>query len=73
MKTIQIVGVLLIAAGALGLGYKQISYTKERHEAKIGTLELSFDEKETLSIPVWLSGGVIAIGVVLLVAGARRR
>ena len=69
---LRVLGVLCIAAGALGLGYKQFSYTKETHEAKFGGLELSIDEKETVTIPTWLSGGAIALGVILLLAGGRK-
>ena len=73
MGTIKIVALVLIVAGILGLVYGNFSYTKETHEAKIGPLELSVKEKETVNIPVWLGGGAIALGVVLLVAGGRRK
>jgi hypothetical protein len=51
MSTIKIVGIALIAAGFLGLVYGSFSYTKETHEAKIGSLELSMKEKETSQRP----------------------
>ena len=73
MNTVKILGIVLILAGTLGLVYSNFSYTKETHEAKIGPLELSVKEKETVNIPVWLGGGAIALGVVLLVAGGRRK
>ena len=73
MNTTQIVAIVLIIAGALSLGYGQFSYTKETHQAKIGPIELSVKEKETVNVPVWLGGGAIALGVVLLVAGGRRK
>lgn len=73
MNTTQIVAIVLIIAGALSLAYGQFSYTKETHQAKIGPLELSIKEKETVNLPVWLGGGAIALGVVLLVAGGRRK
>jgi len=72
MNTTQIVAIVLIIAGALSLAYGQFSYTKETHQAKIGPIELSVKEKETVNIPVWLGGGAIALGVVLLVAGRRK-
>jgi hypothetical protein len=41
----------LIIGGALGLAYGSFS-TKENHETKIGPVELSVKEKETVNIPV---------------------
>jgi len=38
----------------------------ETHEAKIGSLELSMKDKETVNIPVWAGVGAIAVGGVLL-------
>ena len=73
MDTTKIIAIVLIIAGALSLAYGQFSYTKETHQAKIGPLELSVKEKETVNVPVWLGGGAIALGVVLLVAGGRRK
>jgi hypothetical protein len=68
----QLVAVLLIAAGVLGLLYGGFSYTKETHEAKIGPLQFSIKEKETVNVPVWAGIGAIGIGVVLLVVGGRK-
>jgi hypothetical protein len=63
--------VVLIVAGVLALVYRGFSYTKERHEAKIGPLSVQVDEKKRVDIPVW--AGVIAVagGVLLLVADRR--
>jgi TRAP-type C4-dicarboxylate transport system permease small subunit len=68
MSALKILGAVLILAGTLALVYRSFSYTKDTHEAKIGPLELSLKEKETISIPTW--AGVIAIaagGILLLV------
>ena len=73
MDATRIIAIVLIIAGALGLVLGQFSFTKETHEAKIGPLELSVKEKETVNIPVWLGGGAVALGVVLLVVGGRKK
>jgi hypothetical protein len=72
MNATQVIGILLIVAGALGLVYQQFSFTKEEHKAKIGPLELSVKEKETVNVPLWGSLGAIGLGVVLLVSGRRK-
>jgi LPXTG-motif cell wall-anchored protein len=66
VNALKIVALLLIAAGIVGLVYGKLSYTKETHEAKLGSLELSVKEKETVNIPVWAGAGAIVVGGVLL-------
>ena len=73
MNATKIVAIVLIVAGLLGLVYQQFSFTKETHEAKIGPLELSVKEKETVNVPLWLSLGAVGVGVVILVTGGRRK
>jgi TRAP-type C4-dicarboxylate transport system permease small subunit len=67
----RIIGILLIVAGTAGLAYGGFSYTKERHDVKLGTLQFSVKEKETVNIPVWAGVAGIAAGVLLLVLGGR--
>jgi hypothetical protein len=64
-------GVVLIAAGALGLTYGEFTYTKDTHEANLGGLELSYKEKSVVEIPRWASVGAITAGVLLLVFGRK--
>jgi len=71
MSPLKIVAILLIVAGAIGLAYGSFSYTKETHSAKLGPIELSVKEKETVNVPVWAGLGAIAAGVVLLVIGKK--
>jgi hypothetical protein len=73
MSAVKVVAIILIVAGALGLVYQQFSFTKETHQAKIGPLELSVKEKETVNVPLWVSLGAIGVGVVLLVTGAGKK
>jgi hypothetical protein len=63
---------VLIVAGVLGLVYGSFSYTKETHETKIGPIELSVKEKETVNIPVWAGIGAIVVGGLLLVLGSKK-
>jgi multidrug transporter EmrE-like cation transporter len=71
MSPVKIAGIILIVAGVIGLVYGSFSYTKETHQAKLGPLELSVSEKETVNIPVWAGIGAIVVGGVLLVLGRK--
>lgn len=72
MATNQIVAIALIVLGVLGLVYGSFSYTKETHEAKLGPLQFSIKEKETINVPVWAGVGAIGIGVILLIGGRKK-
>lgn len=72
MTPLRIAGLVLIIAGVLGLAYGSFSYTKDTHEAKIGPIEFSIKDKETVNVPVWAGAGAILVGVVLLVVRTRR-
>jgi hypothetical protein len=72
MNAAKILGVLLIVAGVAGLIIGSFSYTKETHQAKLGPIELSVKEKETVAIPVWISLAAIAAGTILLVINRKR-
>ncbi|HUW29724.1 MAG TPA: hypothetical protein VMV97_14045 [Sulfuriferula sp.] len=67
MNAVKIMAIVLIVAGALGLAYGSFSYTKETQEVKLGSLELSVKNKETVNIPIWAGVGAIAAGLLLLV------
>ncbi len=71
MNPLKIVAILLIVAGAIGLAYGSFSFTRETHSAKLGPIELTVKEKETVNVPIWVGLGAIAAGVVLLVAGKK--
>ena len=66
MSALRIVAFLLIAAGVIGLLYGGITYTKTTHDAKVGPIELSVKDKETVNIPVWAGVGAIVVGAALL-------
>jgi uncharacterized membrane protein len=72
MNATKMVAIALIAAGVLALVYGGFTYTKDTHEMKIGPIEMSIKDKETVNIPIWAGVGAIVIGGVLLVFGNRK-
>jgi hypothetical protein len=72
MNTARTIAIALIVAGLLALVYGGFSYTKDTTAVKLGPIELSVKEKETVNIPVWAGVGAIVIGGLLLVFGTRK-
>ena len=72
MNPIKLVAFVLIVVGALALAYGGFSYTKDTTAVKLGPIELSVKEKETINIPIWAGVGAIVAGGLLLAFGGRK-
>jgi hypothetical protein len=72
MNAIKVVGVALLVAGVLALVYGGFSYTKDTTAVKLGPLELTVKDKESVNIPVWAGVGAIVAGGLLLVLGGKK-
>ena len=72
MSAVKILAIVLIVAGVLGLVYGSFSYTKNTHEAKLGPIELSIKDKQTVNLPVWAGVGGIVVGGELLLFSRRK-
>jgi TRAP-type C4-dicarboxylate transport system permease small subunit len=68
----RVIAIILIAGGVVALAYGGFTYTKKTHEAQIGSLELSVQEKETVDIPMWAGIAAVVAGAALLIFGPRR-
>ena len=71
MNAVKVAAIVLIVAGVLGLAYGGFSYTRETHDAKLGPIELSVKDRQTVNIPVWAGVGTIVIGGVILLFGSK--
>jgi hypothetical protein len=67
------VAIAFLVAGVLALAYGGFSYTRDKTAIKLGPLELSVKERETVNIPVWAGVGAIVVGGLLLVFGTKGR
>ncbi len=72
MSALKILAILLITAGILGLVYGSFSYTRETQEAKIGPLELTVKDTETVNVPVWAGVAAIVAGGGLLLMASKK-
>ena len=72
MKAMRIVGVLLLVLGLAGFLTGGFSFTKDTTQAKLGPLELTVKEKESVNIPQWMSLGAMVLGGVVWVLGFRK-
>ena len=62
----KLIGIVLLVAGILALVYRGFSYTQEKHDAKIGPVEIQVNEKKHVDVPVWAGIGAVAVGAALL-------
>jgi uncharacterized membrane protein YidH (DUF202 family) len=72
MNPTKIIGIILIAAGCLGLAYGGFSYTKDTSAVKLGPIELKVVEKERVNVPLIVSAGAVVIGIFLLVVVGKK-
>jgi LPXTG-motif cell wall-anchored protein len=72
MSATRIAAIALIVAGILGLIYGGFSFTSDTHEASIGPVEISVEEKQNVNIPIWAGVGAIVVGAGLLVLGRKK-
>ena len=72
MNPTKVIGIVLIVAGLLGLVYGGFSYTKDTTVVKLGPVELTAKEKETVNVPMWVGVGAIVAGAVLLAMGGKK-
>ena len=72
MNSTKMAALVLIVAGVLALVYGGFTYTKDTHDADIGPIHMSVDEKEHVSVPVWAGVGALVLGGVLFLVGNKR-
>ena len=73
MNALTIIGIVLLVIGVVALAYQGISYTTTEKVVDLGPLKVEAKREKTIPLPPVLGGVAVAAGVVLLVAGARRR
>jgi len=72
MNAARITGIILIVLGLAGFFTGGFSFTKDTTAAKLGPIQLTVKEKESVNIPQWLSLGAMVLGAVVLVVGFKK-
>ena len=67
----KLIGLILIVGGVLALAFGGFSYTKDSSAVKVGPVELSVKQKETVNVPLWAGIGALVAGGLLLAIGKK--
>jgi hypothetical protein len=70
MRQFIIAGIVILGLGAFVL-LRGASFTSRRDVLKVGDVKITADEQQ--SIPPWVGGAAMMVGVALIVAGTRKR
>jgi uncharacterized membrane protein len=71
LNTTKLAGLVLVVVGALALAFGGFSYTKDSSALKIGPIELSVKQKETVNVPLWAGIAAVVAGGLLLAFGKK--
>ncbi len=73
MRSILLIGVLLIAVGLVVVIVQQFTYTERTHQADVGPIKIQVKDQKTVHVPEWV--GILAIvfgSAAVLLAAARK-
>jgi hypothetical protein len=71
MKTLPVIGLILIVLGIISFAYQGINYTTQKKIVDIGPIQATATEHKTIPLPPILGGLALVGGIVLLVAGRK--
>jgi hypothetical protein len=73
MKPATIVGILLIVLGIIGFATGGLSFTHQKKDVDVGSVQISHKTQDTLPLsPIFSTVSLIA-GVALVIVGARAK
>jgi len=70
---VKLIGIILIVCGIAALAMGGFSYTKREKVLDIGPIEATAEKHKSIPLPPLFGGVALAGGVVLLVAGSKKR
>jgi hypothetical protein len=72
MKSMTMLGLVLVVLGGLALVYQGFSYTRREKVLDIGPIHATADREERVPLPPIVGGLALAAGAALLVMGAKK-
>ena len=72
MKTITLLGIVLIVLGLAALAYQGFTYTTRETVIDIGPIKATADRERTIPLPPILGIVAVAGGIALMIAGSRK-
>ena len=72
MKSLSILGIVLVVLGIVALAYQRITYTSRETVIDIGPLHATAERQKTFPLPPVLGGAAVVVGAGLLIAGMRK-
>ena len=71
MKPITIVGLVLIVIAIIGFAVGGVSFTHQKQDAKLGPIDISHKQTDTVPIPPILSAIALVGGFALVIIGVK--
>jgi len=73
VRAILVAGIILIVFGIFALVSEGFTYTKTEKIVDIGPIEATTKRQKTIPIPRAAGGAIVAAGILLVIAGSKRR
>ena len=73
MKSMTVLGILVVVLGVLALVYQGFSYTRRENVLDIGPIHATADTQEHVPLPPIVGGVALVAGLFLLAMGARQK
>jgi hypothetical protein len=73
MRPVAIIGIMLIVLGLCALAYQGVTYTTRERVLDIGPIHATAEREKTVPLPPVLGIVAVGAGVVLVIAGVRKR